>query len=166
MNKNDLTKILDTVHQLKEYNQYELAFKLNQFVMQNLDELDDLETEQRYMGEYLRLRKKLYGMDPYIHLFIKTMLISATVAITITISTIFSFNYIIGDQLDQITNIARFEANQVSKVIIGQLNSTIPDIAKAVQKEIPLISNRLQNEIPNITDKIIKNISEADTIDK
>ena len=104
--------------------------------------------------------------DPYIHLFIKTMLISATVAITITISTIFSFNYIIGDQLDQITNIARFEANQVSKVIIGQLNSTIPDIAKAVQKEIPLISNRLQNEIPNITDKIIKNISEADTIDK
>ena len=166
MNKNDLTKILDTVHQLKEYNQYELAFKLNQFVMQNLDELDDLETEQRYMGEYLRLRKKLYGMDPYIHLFIKTMLISAIVAITITISTVFSFNYIIGDQLDQITNIARFEANQVSKVIIGQLNSTIPDIAKAVQKEIPLISNRLQNEIPNITDKIIKNISEADTIDK
>ena len=165
MNKNDLTKILDTVHMLNENDQHELAFKLNQYGMQNLAELNDSEMEQRYIGEYLHLRKKLYGMDPYIHLFIKTMLISVTVAITITISTIFTFNYIIGDQLDQMTDIARFEAAQMRKAIVGQLKATVPDIAKSVQREIPLISDRLQNEIPNITDKVLKKISEADIMD-
>ena len=58
MNKNDSTKILDTVQHLKENNQYELAFKLNQYGMQNLLELDNSELEQRYVGEYLNLRKK------------------------------------------------------------------------------------------------------------
>lgn len=156
-NTEEYESTIEAVSVLVSEGNHELALRLTQNALKKIsvdkdkgliDEQKFNELETELTRKYINSRAKLDNeKHVYLRTFLKTLIVSATIATTIALTSFFVVTKMMAGQVDKITDILKYEIAFFRTEIQNELIKEIPEISNALKKEIPAITEKLKEEI-------------------